>query len=154
MNSGYLKRAIELAESSAANGGGPFGALVVKDGAVLAEASNRVAIDNDPTAHAEVVAMREACRALGTFQLAGCEVYSSCEPCPMCLGALYWARPAFIYFAATRNDAAAAGFDDSEIYRQIALGYGERSIATVHVNDPDAARPFQAWKNNPGRVRY
>ena len=108
-----MRQAIELAVDNVRRGGGPFGALVVKDGIVIATGVNQVTRLNDPTAHAEVVAIREACRVLGSFQLAGCNLYTSCEPCPMCLGAIYWARPARVFFAATHDDAAAAGFDDS-----------------------------------------
>ena len=117
MNPELLRQAIEQAAENVRRGGGPFAALVVKDGAVIAAGSNRVTATNDPTAHAEIVAIREACRALGGFQLTGCDVYCSCEPCPMCLGALFWARPARIFFAAAAADAATAGFDDSFIYQ-------------------------------------
>src|ERR1700732_1246608 len=119
MTSSFMKQAIELAVENVRREGGPFAALVVKDGVVIATGANQVTRASDPTAHAEIVAIREACRVLGHFQLSGCDVYSSCEPCPMCLGALYWARPARIFFAATKDDAAAAGFDDSLIYREI-----------------------------------
>jgi guanine deaminase len=141
-----LARAIELALANVRDaGGGPFAALVVKDGRIIAEGVNRVTLANDPTAHAELVAIRAACRALGHFQLDGCEIYSSCEPCPMCLGAIYWARPARVYYAATAADASEAGFDDSLIYRQIALPCGERAIPMVVLATPDALRPFEAW---------
>src|SRR5437588_5334887 len=128
MQNRFLLHAIELAVENVRRGGGPFGALVVKDGVVIAIGTNQVTRTNDPTAHAEIVAIREACRVLGDFQLSGCEVYTSCEPCPMCLGAIYWARPERVFFAATHQEAAAAGFDDSFIYRQIALPHSERSI--------------------------
>jgi guanine deaminase len=154
MDYSFLKQTIDLAVESVRRGGGPFAALVVKDGAAIGVGTNQVTRSNDPTAHAEIVAIREACRALGSFQIAGCDVYSSCEPCPMCLGAIYWARPAHVYFAATRDDACAAGFDDSEIYRQISLPNAERSIPMVHVPDQGAARPFQEWAAKPDKLRY
>src|SRR5438876_11288096 len=113
MTASFIKQAIELAVQNVRREGGPFAALVVKDGIVIATGANQVTRTNDPTAHAEIVAIREACRVLGDFQLSGCDLYSSCEPCPMCLGALYWARPAHVFFAAAQEDAAAAGFDDS-----------------------------------------
>ena len=134
--------------------GGPFAALVVRDGIVIAEGTNLVTRTNDPTAHAEIVAIREACRVLGTFQLTDCEVYSSCEPCPMCLGALYWARPARVIFAAAHEDAAAAGFDDSLIYRQISLPPSERSIPMIRLADEHATRPFEEWLALPERAPY
>jgi len=152
--SGFMEQAIDLAAANVRRGGGPFAALVVKDGVVIASGANRVTLANDPTAHAEVVAIREACRALGGFQLAGCEVYSSCEPCPMCLGALYWARPARVFFAATARDAAAAGFDDAFIYRQIQTPHAERSIPMIHLRNALAAQPFEEWARNPDKRSY
>lgn len=134
--------------------GGPFAALVVKDGRVLAAGTNQVTSTNDPTAHAEVVAIREACRALGSFQLPGCEIYTTCEPCPMCLGAIYWARPARVYFAGTREDAAAAGFDDSFIYEQTSLPWPERRIPMVPLLREGARRAFQAWVDKPDKTAY
>src|SRR5436853_7016825 len=128
MTNPFMKQAVELAVANVRREGGPFAALVVKDGIVIATGANQVTRANDPTAHAEVVAIREACRVLGDFQLTGCDLYSSCEPCPMCLGAVYWARVDRVYFAATAEDAAAAGFDDSFIYRQIAIPHPQRSI--------------------------
>src|SRR5579864_1606998 len=119
MNESLIRQAIELAVENVRREGGPFGALVVKDGIVIATGVNQVTRNNDPTAHAEVVAIREACRVLGDFQLTGCDLYTSCEPCPMCLGAIFWARPSRVFYAATHTDAAAAGFDDSFIYEQI-----------------------------------
>lgn len=154
MNPELLRQAIEQAVENVRRGGGPFAALVVKDGTVIAAGSNRVTTTNDPTAHAEIVAIREACRTLGSFQLTGCDVYCSCEPCPMCLGALFWARPARIFFAATAADAAAAGFDDSFIYRQLALPHAGRAIPMIHVADQSAQRPFEAWAARTDRVRY
>src|SRR5215475_7260932 len=125
----FMRRAIELAQSGAdSNVGGPFGCVVVKDGKIVAEGCNQVTSTNDPTAHAEVVAIRKACTALGAFQLDGCEIYTSCEPCPMCLGAIYWVRPAGFYYAYDRRQAAEAGFDDEHLYSQIALAPEHRSI--------------------------
>jgi len=143
-----------MAVESVRRNGGPFAALVVRDGIVIASGSNQVTRTNDPTAHAEIVAIREACRVLGDFQLTGCDLYSSCEPCPMCLGALYWARPAHVYFAATREDAAAAGFDDSLIYQEIAVPYAERSIPMQCVTDDQATRPFEEWARKSDKIEY
>src|SRR2546426_9779277 len=128
MNPSFLKQVIDLAVENVRRDGGPFAALVVKDGVVIATGANQVTRTNDPTAHAEMVALREACRVLGDYQLSGCELYSSCEPCPMCLGAIYWARPAKVFYAASHEDAAEAGFDDSFIYRQLQIPREERSI--------------------------
>src|ERR1051325_2349055 len=154
MQETYLKQVIEMAVENVRRGGGPFAALVVKDGIVIATGANQVTRTNDPTAHAEIVALREACRVLGDYQLSGCELYSSCEPCPMCLGAIYWARPARVFFAASHEDAAEAGFDDSFIYRQLQLPREERSIPMVQVEDRHATRPFEAWVNKPDRAEY
>lgn len=149
-----MRDAIEMAVQNVRRGGGPFAALVVKDGRVIGAGVNRVTLENDPTAHAEVVAIREACRALGSFRLAGCEIYTSCEPCPMCLGAIYWARPAHVYFAATSCEAAAAGFDDSFIYEQLALPRAERRIPLTPLLHEEAHRPFEAWQAKPDKTRY
>jgi guanine deaminase len=154
MNPAFLKQAIELAVENVRRDGGPFAALVIRNGAVIATGANRVTRENDPTAHAEMVAIREACRVLGCFQLEGCDVYSSCEPCPMCLGALYWARPARVYFAATQADAAAAGFDDSFIYRQIGIVPSERDIPMLRVADEAATRPFEEWIHKTDKTEY
>jgi len=149
-----ISQVIELAVENVRRGGGPFAALVVKEGVVIATGANQVTRTNDPTAHAEIVAIREACRVLGEFQLSGCDFYASCEPCPMCLGALYWARPARVFFAATHDDASAAGFDDAFIYRQMALPPGERSIPMVRVEDAGALRPFEEWNAKADKKRY
>jgi guanine deaminase len=154
MNPAFLEQAIELAVENVRRDGGPFAALVVKDGVVIATGVNQVTRTNDPTAHAEIVAIREACRVLGDFQLSGCDLYSSCEPCPMCLGALYWARPARVYFAATKADAAQAGFDDAFIYQQLDVPYPERTIPMFHVSGNGARRPFEAWKAKPDKTEY
>ncbi|MGH9676507.1 MAG: nucleoside deaminase, partial [Candidatus Acidiferrum sp.] len=129
MSSDFMRRAIELALRNVhASKGGPFAAIVVKEGAILAEGVNLVTETNDPTAHAELVAIREACRTLGDFQLTGCDLYTTCEPCPMCLGAIYWARPARVFYACTAADAAGAGFDDAFIYEELAKPAGARRI--------------------------
>lgn len=143
-----------MAVDNVRRGGGPFAAVVVKDGVVIATGANQVTLTNDPTAHAEIVALREACRVLNSHQLSGCDIYSSCEPCPMCLGAIYWARPARVFFAASHEDAAAAGFDDSFIYRQIQVSPGERSIPMIHVEDEQAAQPFREWVEKGDRTEY
>ena len=151
----FMNRALELAVSNAASGhGGPFGAVVVRDDHIIAEGVNLVTSTNDPTAHAEVVAIRRACAAIGQFQLTGCELYTSCEPCPMCLGAIYWARPGAIYYAGTHKDAAAAGFDDSFIYQQTRMRPEERAIPMVRLLAELANKPFRAWCDNQNRVPY
>ena len=150
----HLREAVRLAEDNVRTGGGPFGCVIVKNGRVIAHGVNRVTVTNDPTAHAEIVAIREACRTLGSYQLDGCEVYASCEPCPMCLGALYWARPERIVFAATREEAAAAGFDDDRIYRELVRPIDERTLPTQHVPVDGRHRPFEAWSRQQDRITY
>jgi guanine deaminase len=154
MNPAFLQQAIELATENVLRDGGPFAALIVKGGVVIAVGVNQVTRNNDPTAHAEVVAIREACRVLGDFQLAGCDMYSSCEPCPMCLGAIYWARPERVFFAATQADAAAAGFDDTFIYEQIKLPGSEREIPMIRAVDPSSSRPFEEWVSKSNKTKY
>ena len=150
-----MRRAIELSIENVRSGkGGPFAALVVKDGEILATGTNLVTSGCDPTAHAEVVAIREACRKLREFQLAGCEIYTTCEPCPMCLGAIYWARPARVYFANTASDAAAIGFDDSFIYQQLGVALAERAIPMVQLMREEALAAFQEWERKSDRIRY
>ena len=150
-----MRRAIELAvENVRAGKGGPFAALVVKDGRILAEGTNRVTSTNDPTAHAEVVVMREACRALRHFQLDGCDIYTTCEPCPMCLGAIYWARPARVFFAGTREDAARSGFDDSFIFDQVPLPIAERKIPMIPLLRAEALRAFDEWDKKEDKIKY
>jgi guanine deaminase len=146
-----IRRAVENVTSGR---GGPFGAIVVKDGRVIAAGINLVTSLNDPTAHAEVSAIREACSALGTFQLTGCELYTSCEPCPMCLGAIYWARPDRVYFGATASDAAEAGFDDSFIYDELKLAHQERKIPFMQMMREEGNEPFREWMKKNDRVRY
>lgn len=150
-----MDEAIRLAKENVKNGsGGPFGAVVVKDGEIVAACGNSVTPSNDPTAHAEVNAIREACRKLGTYQLEGCEVYASCEPCPMCLGAIYWARPSKVYYASTKEDAAGAGFDDSFIYKEITMPEAERSIPFLKVEEKEAGEEFRMWKTSVEKVEY
>ena len=154
-DSRFLKLAIDLAADKSRSGrNGPFGALVVKGGRVVGRGWNRVVEKADPTAHAEIAAIRQACRRLRTHVLAGCTLYASCEPCPMCLAAIYWARIDRVVFACTRRDAAAAGFDDERIYRELAKPFGKRKIPFVHRMRPDAIRVLRDWTNNPRRVAY
>jgi|SRR5579871_2259795 len=151
----FMRRAVTISGDRMRAGlGGPFGAVVVRDGKILAEGFNGVTSGNDPTAHAEVVAIREACRQLGHFSLAGCELYSSCEPCPMCLGAIYWARIDRVYFANTRGDAAAIGFDDDHIYREFAQPIAGRSIPFVHLPIEEARSVFKEWMDKPDKIPY
>jgi tRNA(Arg) A34 adenosine deaminase TadA len=151
----FMRRAVELSAQHMRKGaGGPFGAVIVKGGKVIAEGWNRVTSSNDPTAHAEVTAIRDACKVLGTFSLEGCEIYTSCEPCPMCLSAIYWARLDRIYFANTRQDAAAIGFDDDFLYREVPKPVEARSIPTVKLNVPEAAAIFAEWQAKPDKVCY
>lgn len=155
MSNSFMQRAIELAIANAREcRGGPFGALVVKDGRIIGEGVNNVTAINDPTAHAEVVAIREACRALGSFQLDGCEIYTSCQPCPMCLGAIYWARPARVFYACTERDAADAGFDDSFIYRELEQPLAARRIPLLQLMREESLKAFEVWKNTPSRIEY
>ena len=155
MDNAFMHEAIRQAvENVRAGRGGPFAALVVKEGRVVAAGTNCVTSANDPTAHAEVVAIREACRVLGTFQLTGCEIYTSCEPCPMCLGAIYWARPDRVYFAATAADAAEAGFDDSFIYEELKVQKPDRKIPFEAMMRDAGLEPFREWLKKEDRVRY
>lgn len=150
----FLKLAIELAKENVKNGGGPFGAVIVKDGEIIAKGTNRVTSNNDPTAHAEIVAIRQACEVLNDFQLIDCIIYSSCEPCPMCLGAIYWARPKKLVFAANKFDAAKAGFDDSMIYDEIKLPYGDRLLETVNLRIDESLQPFMLWVSENNKIIY
>lgn len=134
--------------------GGPFGAIVVKDGKIIARGANRVIETNDPTNHAEIVAIREACRVLDTYQLTGCTLYSSCEPCPMCLGAIYWARPDMFYYAATREDAARAGFDDKHIYDECHLEINNRKMPAIQLLHKEAKEIFQRWVELDNGITY
>lgn len=155
MNESIMRRAIELAiQNVSAGKGGPFAALVVKDGRVVGAGTNVVTSTNDPTAHAEVVAIRAACAALKTYQLDGCDIYTTCEPCPMCLGAIYWARPRLVLYAATREAAARAGFDDVFIYEEIARPASERRIPMRRLRCGTEDLPFEAWRSFEGRIEY
>lgn len=149
-----MRRAIRLSEESVANGGGPFGAVVVRNGEIVGEASNSVTLDNDPTAHAEVNAIRKAAHRLGTFSLDGCEIYTSCEPCPMCLGAIYWAHISKVYYCNTREDAARIGFDDDFIYREFDVPLSERSIPVVRLLAGEGDCVFEKWKESSDVKRY
>ena len=154
-NPEFMRQAIRLAVENVEKGtGGPFGAVIVKDGKVIAACGNTVTPEHDPTAHAEVNAIRKACRILGSHQLTGCEVYCSCEPCPMCLGAIYWARPAKVYYASTKADAAGAGFDDSFIYREIELPETERSIPFLNKKEDGTGEEFRLWKICEDKTEY
>jgi len=151
----FMRRAIALSrEKMDAGAGGPFGAVIVADGRIIAEGWNQVTSANDPTAHAEIVAIRAACAALDRFSLEGCEIYASCEPCPMCLAAIYWARLDRIYFANDRNDAARIGFDDDAIYREVALPIAARSIPTARLLPAEGRAALDAWEQKTDKVRY
>ncbi|WP_299204124.1 nucleoside deaminase [Brumimicrobium sp.] len=150
----YMRRAIDLSKESVANGGGPFGAVVVKDGKIIAESANSVTIDNDPTAHAEVNVIRKACKAINSFELVGCDIYSSCEPCPMCLGAIYWSRLDNLYFANTKKDAADIGFDDSFIYDEINVPIEKRRVKTSQFLRDEALVAFQDWESKTDKTEY
>ena len=150
-----MARAIALSlENVQQRAGGPFAAVVVKDGKIVAEGANEVTATNDPTAHAEVVAIRAACRKLNSFDLHGCEIYTSCEPCPMCLGAIYWARPARVYYANSAADAARAGFDDAFIYQEISRSHPERQIPMIQLVQDGALAAFRAWQEKEDKIRY
>jgi guanine deaminase len=151
----FMRRAIELAQNGVDNNqGGPFGCVIAKDGRIVGEGCNEVTSTNDPTAHAEVVAIRAACRNLNSFQLSGCVVYTSCEPCPMCLGAIYWARPTAIFFAGTRDDAAAAGFDDELFYSELEKPNEERQLKMQSLLREEAQKVFKHWNEKPDKVEY
>ena len=155
MKSPFMARAIELSIENVRTGrGGPFGAVVVKDGKIISEGANCVTATNDPTAHAEVIAIREACKKLGAFELTGCEIYTSCEPCPMCLGAIYWARPDRVYYGNTAADAARAGFDDSHIYDEIPKARNKRKIPMEQMMRDEAIEGFRAWEKSVNKVPY
>lgn len=151
----FMREAIKLSlDNMRAGNGGPFGAVIVKDGKIIARGFNKVTSTNDPTAHAEVVAIREACKALGSFQLDGCEIYTSCEPCPMCLGAIYWARPDKMYFANTKVDAANIGFDDQFIYEEIELAVDKRKLPTEQLLQEEAIEAFKEWQSKTDKIEY
>ena len=151
----YMRIAIQLAKDGIAKGiGGPFGAIVVKDGQIIGQGQNRVIADNDPTAHAEVSAIRDACAQLEHFQLEGCTIYTSCEPCPMCLGAIYWARPSRIVYACSKEDAASVGFDDAFIYRELETPITARTIPVSQLLKDEAFEAMKAWENKTNKTQY
>jgi tRNA(Arg) A34 adenosine deaminase TadA len=151
----HMKQAIELAFSNVKeNKGGPFGAVVVKDGRIIGQGANLVTETNDPTAHAEIVAIRKAAHNIGSFHLQGCEIYASCEPCPMCLGAIYWARIDKLYYAATKDDATKADFDDSTIYKEFSLPKDQRTISSLQLMREDAIKVFEAWNESENKIEY
>ncbi len=155
MSPDFMRRAIALALENVRSGsGGPFAAVIVKDGRIIAEGANRVILTNDPTAHAEIVAIREACRVLADFQLRGCDLYTTCEPCPMCLGAIYWARPARTFYAANAADAADAGFDDAFIYDELQIAPDGRRIPMTQLLRDDSLVIFSAWKRQENKTLY
>lgn len=149
-----MKKAIELSEENVANGGGPFGAVIARDGEIIATGVNRVTANCDPTAHAEVSAIRAACQKLKTFELSGCEIFSSCEPCPMCLGAIYWAHIDRLYFGNDKDDAKAIGFDDSFIYDELALPRTLRKLPVRILMDKEAEEAFRMWENKTDKIEY
>ncbi|MEO6588753.1 MAG: nucleoside deaminase [Pyrinomonadaceae bacterium] len=154
-NEKFMRRAIELARKGMETGaGGPFGCVIVKDGEIVGEGSNLVTSTNDPTAHAEVTAIRNACQNLNTFQLDGCTIYTSCEPCPMCLGAIYWARPDKMFYAANHEDAAKVGFDDQFIYEEIEKPISERKIESVNFLRDEGVKVFEMWANKSDKIKY
>jgi tRNA(Arg) A34 adenosine deaminase TadA len=151
----FVQEAVNLArEGMRTNRGGPFGAVIVRDGTIVGRGCNQVTSTLDPTAHAEMVAIREACLTVGRFDLCGCVIYASCEPCPMCLSAIHWARIDKIYYACTRYDAAGIGFDDNHIYQQVALPLEQRSLPIEHLPTQEATDVFQEWKSMPGKIHY
>ena len=155
MKEKFMQRAIELAEANLTEqAGGPFGAVIVKGTKIIGEGSNKVIAEGDPTAHAEVLAIRQACRSLGSYQLQGCEIYSSCEPCPMCLGAIYWSRLSRMYYAASRQDAEAAGFDDSVIYDECCCSIENRRVPTEQIMQAEARNLFDRWILVEEKVSY
>ena len=155
MEQDFMREAVAAAQAGVLRqDGGPFGAVIVRDGQIIARACNRVILEQDPTAHAEVNAIREACRVLGRFHLEECDLYTSCEPCPMCLGAIYWARLRAVYYAATRDDAAGAGFSDASIYAELALPPAARSVRFVKTDADAAAAVMRAWQADPGKHAY
>ena len=154
MKNEFMKKAIELSIKSVNNGGGPFGSVIVKGDKIIAEGSNKVTSNNDPTAHGEIVAIREACKKLNNFSLNGCELYSTCEPCPMCLSAIYWARIDKIYYANTREDARKIDFDDSLIYSELQKNIDKRKIPMVQMMRNEALKAFELWDKKKDKVKY
>jgi len=154
MKNEFMKKAIDLSVESVNKGGGPFGCVIVKDGKIVSEGSNKVTSTNDPTAHGEIVAIREACKKINDFNLNGCELYSSCEPCPMCLSAIYWARIDKIYYANTRKDAQKIDFDDSLIYSEFKKNINERKIPMIQMMRSEALKAFELWDKKTDKVKY
>ena len=154
MKENFMREAIALSVENVQNNGGPFGAVIVKNGEIIARGVNRVTANNDPTAHAEVSAIRAAAAKLGTFDLSGCEIFTSCEPCPMCLGAIYWAHLDKIYYGNTKTDAAKIGFDDSFIYEELEKTFDKRSIKTIQLLDNEAIEGFKAWEAKTDKTIY
>ncbi|MCA0132529.1 nucleoside deaminase [Winogradskyella sp. D23] len=151
----FMMKAVDIAlEGVKNNEGGPFGCVVVKDGRIIGKGNNKVTSSNDPTAHAEIIAIREACANLGSFQLDGCEIYTTCEPCPMCLGAIYWARPDKVYYACDQKDAADIGFDDQFIYNEIPMPYHKRSIPFKQLERATALKVFKEWDEKEDKIEY
>ena len=154
MKNRFMSRAIELSIESVKSGGGPFGSVIIKNNEIISEGMNRVTKNNDPTAHGEIVAIRNACKNLNDFSLKGCELYTSCEPCPMCLSAIYWSRIDKIYYANTRDDAKKIDFDDSLIYSELIKKIKERKIPTTQLMRDEALQGFKLWKNTENKVKY
>ena len=154
MKNHFMSRAIELSIESVKSGGGPFGSVIIKNNEIISEGMNRVTKNNDPTAHGEIVAIRNACKNLNDFSLKGCELYTSCEPCPMCLSAIYWSRIDKIYYANTRDDAKKIDFDDSLIYSELTKKIKERKIPTTQLMRDEALQGFKLWKNTENKVKY
>ena len=154
MKNEFMKRAIELSIKSVNNGGGPFGSIIVKSDKIIAEGSNKVTSNNDPTAHGEIVVIREACKKLNNFSLDGCELYSTCEPCPMCLSAIYWARIDKIYYANTREDARKIDFDDSLIYTELQKNIDKRKIPMIQILRNEALKAFELWDQKKDKIKY
>jgi guanine deaminase len=155
MSEAFMREAIDLAIQTMRQGkGGPFGAVIVRDGVIISRGANEVTSSNDPTAHAEIVAIRRGCQHLGNFSLAGCDIYASCEPCPMCLSAIYWARIGRLFYAATRHDAATAGFDDEWIYQQIPLAVADRKLPCRQLLREPAVAAFSEWRSKPDKTSY
>ena len=154
MKNKFMERAIELSIQSVNNGGGPFSSIIVRGEKIIAEGSNKVVLSNDPTAHGEIVAIREACKKLNNFNLSGCELYSTCEPCPMCLSAIYWSRINKIYYANTREDARKIDFDDSSIYSELQKNINERKIPMAQIMRNEALKAFELWDKKTDKVKY
>lgn len=155
INNGYMEQAAAVAiKGVLQNEGGPFGCIIIKDGEIIGRGNNKVTSSNDPTAHAEIMAIREACKHLNSFQLEDCIIYTSCEPCPMCLGAIYWARPKKVYFGCSKSDAAKIGFDDQFIYQELNMDFNKRKIPFEQINRDEAMKAFKAWEEKEDKIEY